>query len=53
MSSDVPNLMLPIHFEERVVGYLGIRENVSQINMISVLHFLRGLDHSLGYKLSE
>lgn len=53
MASDVPILMLPIHFEERVVGYLGIRENVSQINMISVLHFLRGLDHSLGYKLSE
>ncbi len=54
MASDMPVLLLPIHFEEMVVGYFGIwQKSAGQINMVSILHFLRGLDHSLGYKLSE
>lgn len=54
MSPDVPILILPIHFEEKVVGYFGIcQKSTGKINMVSILHFLRGLDHSLGYKLSE
>ena len=53
MAQEMPVIILPLHYEERVVGYLGVWEDdIDKMNMISMIHFLRGLDHSLGYKLS-
>lgn len=54
MAQEKPVILLPLHYEAEVVGYLGIwQDSLSQINMISMLHFLRGLDHSLAYILSK
>lgn len=51
---DAAVIFMPIHFEERVVGYLGIwRSDLSEFNRVSHLHFLKSLDNSLAYKLSE
>ena len=53
MAQEMPVIILPLHYEERVVGYLGVWEDdIDKMNIISMIHFLRGLDHSLGYKLS-
>lgn len=54
MAQEMPVILMPLHFETKVVGYLGIwQDSFSKINMVSMLHFLRGLDHSLAYKLSK
>lgn len=53
MAQDMPIIILPVHYEESVVGYLGVwQDDIDKMNMISMIHFLRGLDHSVGYKLS-
>lgn len=53
--SEGPVLVLPIHFREKVVGYMGIWNAVAHgtNNLDRVTHFLLRLDCSAGLRLTE
>lgn len=51
---DVPIMILPLHFCEHVVGYLGAWTEIGQKTLLGRwIHFLLSLDHSAGLRLVE
>lgn len=53
LAKDMVVILMPLHFEESVVGYLGMwQSGLKEINRISMFQFLRALDTSFAYKLS-
>lgn len=49
---DRPVILLPVHFCEKIVGYMGIWDQAdNKVQMGRVIHFLLKLDHSAGVRL--
>lgn len=53
-ATDKTILLLPIHFVDQIVGYMGVwREKLDYNEMLRVYHFLVSLDNSAAFLLSK
>lgn len=53
VSDDMPVILLPLHFGENVVGYMGLWIDLNhKIDMNNIIYFLRSFDNSAGYRMA-
>ena len=54
VSDDMPVMLLPLHFGENVVGYMGLWIDLNhKIDMNNIIYFLRSFDNSAGYRMAH
>ena len=54
IADDMPVILLPLHFGENVVGYMGLWINLNhKIDMNNIIYFLRSFDNSAGYRMTH
>ena len=53
MSQELPVILYSFHFSDHVIGFFGFwLDQFEKIDMLEILHFLRALDNTAGYRFS-
>ena len=53
MSQELPVILYSFHFSDHVIGFFGFwLDQFDKIDMLEILHFLRALDNTAGYRFS-